>query len=70
MHSHLAAVFVKRRALDIGPELSLGLFLREADIVAAHRSLAANLTFSHNFTLFKQIKSDRKRSPGFDVEQG
>jgi len=47
----LTAVFLESRPLNIGAKLPLRFLLREANIVARHRSLAANLTFSHNFTL-------------------
>jgi hypothetical protein len=51
VHTDLTAVLVKRRLLNIGAELPIRFLLRETNIVARHRSLAANLTFSHNFTL-------------------
>ncbi len=43
-----ATIFIKSCALNVGLELTLGLFLRETDIVARHRFLATNFTFSHN----------------------
>jgi hypothetical protein len=49
--ANFTTIFVEGHSLNIRPELSFSLFLREAYIVAGHRSLAANLTFSHNFTL-------------------
>jgi len=45
------AVLVDRGLLNIRLELTLGLPLGEAHIVAAQRPLATYITFRHNFTL-------------------
>ena len=45
-----AAVHVHRRFLDIRPEHALGTLHGKAHVIARRRFLAADLTFSHNFT--------------------
>lgn len=49
--SNAAAILVDSRPLDVRPELTLRLPLREAHVMAAHRPLATYFTFRHNFTL-------------------
>lgn len=72
MEAHTATVLYNRRLLNVRPELPLGLTLREAHIMAAHRPLATYITFSHNFTLPDarfggvQIKGDRLVAHVFD----
>ena len=70
--AHLAAALLDSRPLDVRQELPLGLALGEANIVAAHRPLATNITFRHNFTLPDaatgvQIKGDRMVAPTFNI---
>ena len=47
----LTTILIEGNPLNVGLKLPLGLFLREAHIVSGHGTLAAYLTFSHNFTL-------------------
>jgi hypothetical protein len=70
---HATAALHDRRPLDVRPELTLGLTLRETYIVAAHRPLATYFTFSHNFTLPDagadgvQIKGDQSVATNFNI---
>jgi hypothetical protein len=48
--ANFATSFKEGRFLDVRPELSLGVPHGETHIVPGERFLAANFTFSHNFT--------------------
>lgn len=73
METHATTTLHDRCLLDIRPELTLGLALRETYIVAAHRPLATYFTFRHNFTLPDagadgvQIKGDRSVATNFNI---
>ena len=49
--TNFTAVFPESSLLHIRLKLPLCLSLRETHILARHRPLATDLTFSHNFTL-------------------
>jgi hypothetical protein len=50
MFTNFAVAFINGCPLNIGFKLTLRLFLREAHVVARHRSFATHITFSHHFT--------------------
>jgi hypothetical protein len=54
----LPAAFEDERTLNVGLELPLRFLLRKADVLPKLRSLATDLTFSHNFTSSRQANGD------------
>ena len=54
----LSPIYKKGCLLNVRPELTLCMLHRETYIVSKLRSLATNITFSHNQTSNRQIKND------------
>ena len=56
--ANLPATFHDECTLNVGLELPLCFLLREANVLPKLRSLATDLTFSHNFTSSRQANGD------------